>query len=67
MFMTELRFPLAIPRSRASLAARLRAISAARLAFALLLGHSMQPITTEAREARQRFRPSVTVAGAAVA
>jgi hypothetical protein len=61
--MSELRLVLALPRSRASLAARLRALSAARLAVALFLGGGVHAMATDGREARQRLRPSVSVPG----
>jgi hypothetical protein len=63
--MPELRHVLALPRSRAGLAARLRALSAARLAVALLLGGGVHGAATDGREARQRMRPSVTLPGVA--
>lgn len=65
MIHLSLDFPL--PRTRAgrrALAARLRALSAARLAVALALGSGAHPIATDAREARalvarERVRASV--------
>jgi hypothetical protein len=73
--MTDLRHTLPdalslvprLPRSRAGLAGRLRALSAARLAVAIFLGGSAPPITTDIGAARPRQRPPVATDGAVAA
>jgi hypothetical protein len=56
-----------LPRSRAGLAGRLRALSAARLAVAIFLGSGAPPITTDIGAARPRQRPTIATEGAAAA
>lgn len=57
-----------LPRSRAGLAGRLRALSAARLAVAIFLGGGgAPPITTDIGAARPRQRPPIATDGAVAA
>ncbi|MFT3767463.1 MAG: hypothetical protein QM820_18575 [Minicystis sp.] len=58
---------LRLPRSRAGLAGRLRALSAARLAVAIFLGGSVQPVTTDVGDSRRRHRPVMETDGVAAA
>jgi len=56
-----------LPRSRAGLEARLRALSAARLAVAIFLGGGGHIVTTDAGDSRGRHRPPIAIDGAAAA
>lgn len=56
-----------LPRSRAGLTGRLRALSAARLAVAIFLGGSAPPITTDIGAARPRQRPPISTDNAVAA
>lgn len=56
-----------LPRSRAGLEGRLRALSAARLAVAIFLGAGAPPITTDIGAARPRQRPPISTDSAVAA
>lgn len=56
-----------LPRSRAGLAGRLRALSAARLSVAILLGGGGQPISTDLEGPRSWQRPPIEREGRSAA
>lgn len=63
-FLIRLDLPIpGTPAGRRALAARLRALSAARLAVALVLGSGAHPIATDAREARAQVARERSRAG----
>lgn len=56
-----------LPRSRAGLEGRLRALSAARLCVAIFLSSGAPAITTDIGATRPRQRPPIATDGAVVA